>query len=448
MKNIFRFVWPPTLGSQVIGLVVLAVMFTFAIYAVLSLDLWQERGPPPRVRPQQAALDLALRPLAALRQRDQEREALILSANVLAPDLNLREVTEENAPPRSEWVPLEGGFKTFLDRLHAVGFSATSGQGGVEKEPIFIAELQNGMIIASNLFPPIPPPRRPNLLSSSLVTGEELILLLVILPLILLWAASRISMQLRSFARAAEEFSMEGDHAPLVEMGSAEIRTAVRAFNRMRDRLVEYAMDRTRMLSAIGHDLRTPVTRLRLRAEFIEDGELREGITRDIARMDSMIDSALSFFRDGQAEVKYALFSVRSLLQTICDDFADMGAKIKCVAEADAQITGDAEAIERAVENLLHNSTKHAKTVHLTLDNSDSEFIFIDVDDDGPGIPGELREKYVQPFVRGDDTDDDNRRHFGLGLSITNAIATAHGGTLELSKSKLGGLRARISLPR
>lgn len=448
MKNFFRFVWPPTLGSQVIGLVVLAVTFTFAIYAVLSLDLWQDSAPPTRVKPQQAALDLVLRPLANSPKRDDRLKTFIQSANVLAPDLNLREVNDENTPPRSEWVPLKGELEVFLDRLQAVGYSAKSHQKVGEGSAVFIAELQNGTIIASDIFPPTPPPRKPNLPSSGLLTGEQLILLLIILPIALLWAASRISSQLRSFARAAEDFSMEGNHAPLDETGPAEIRTAVRAFNRMRDRIAEIATDRTRLLSAIGHDLRTPVTRLRLRAEFIDDGELREGIKRDVARMDSMIDSALSFFRDGRAELKHTLFSARSLLQTISDDFADMGSKIKCTAKQDAQIDADSDAIERAIENLIHNSIKHAKTVHLTLDTSDPEFIFIDVDDDGPGIPSALRQEYMQPFVSGADTDDDTRRNFGLGLSITNAIANAHGGTLELSESTLGGLRARISLPR
>lgn len=440
--------WPPRLGSQVFALVVLAVAFTFAIYTILSLDLWREKGPSTGVKPQQAVLDLALRPLARSLQKDPRLEEFIRSANFLAPALNLREVNDKNVPARTLWTPLEGEIVRFLTRLHAVGYSAPKGGGSTSNDLVFIAELQNGTILASDLFPPIPPPRKSNLLSSSMVPGEALILLLVVLPIALLWAANKISLQLRGFAQAAEEFSMEGNHDPLLENGPAEIRMAVRAFNRMRDRIAKFATDRTKMLTAIGHDLRTPVTRIQLKTEFIADGELREGITRDIARMDAMINSALSFFQNGHADTNSALFSVQSLLQTICDDFADTGSKVLFTSDGDVQIKADADAIERAVENLLHNGIGHAKTVKLNLNTSDPEFIAIEIDDDGPGIPPDLRKEYIQPFVRGADTGENSGRHFGLGLSITNEIANAHDGRLELSDSDLGGLRARIILPR
>lgn len=446
MQKILIRLWPRRLGSQFMGLIILAVVATFALYGVLSLDLWRDPEPPGRKNPQQAVLDLVLRPIAGAPANDPKTAALFQSANVLAPDLDLRVVTADNAPPRKDWVPLSGGLESFMARIHATGFAAQSGESSV-----FIAELQNGTIIAANLFPPVPPPRRSKLLAASFLRGEELILLLIILPIALLWAASRLSTRLRAFARAAEEFSMEGNHDPLPETGPEEIRIATRAFNRMRERLAKFSTDRTRMLSAIGHDLRTPVTRMRLRAEFIKDDELREGITRDIARMDVMIESALNFFRDGRADGTRSLVDIPSLLQTLCDNFTELDGDILCDLNLSSsqkiQVNADPGALERALENLVHNGLKHAAKVRVSLHVLEANRIAIDVDDDGPGIPPDMRADYLKPFISGDQTGHESERAFGLGLSISSMIANAHGGTLELSDSAMGGLRARLILP-
>lgn len=443
MKKSGKYLRAHGLGSQIVLLVVLAVMLTFALYAVLSLDIWRKSGPPQNKNPQQAALDLVLRPLARADVYDPRTDEMISAANTLAPELMLRVVTATNTPPRTEWMPVDGRLQEFLTRLKAVGYSVNRDTGD-----LFVIELKNGTILASELFPPIPPPRKPNLLSSSLVSGEGLLLLLVIIPLVLFWVANKIARQLRVFATAADKFSIEGPHEPLPENGAAEIRMAARAFNRMRDRLVQFSVDRTRMLAAIGHDLRTPVTRMRLRTDHIEDPELRTDMLRDISRMDSMIDSVLSFLRDGRSNEDRTIVDGQSLVYSLGNEFADIGSEIEVVATQNIQLNIDVDAITRALENLLHNSFRQAKNVRLTLHTMDDEHISIDVEDDGPGIPSELREEYLKPFVSGIVANSDREGHFGLGLSIANSIAVAHGGRLELLDSDMGGVLARMVLPK
>ncbi|WP_172300551.1 HAMP domain-containing sensor histidine kinase [Pseudoruegeria sp. HB172150] len=447
MKKLMRLVWPARLGTMVVGLVAISLMFAMGLYALMTVEPLQDKGPPKRIKPQQAVLDLVYRPLANLPAGDPRLDRAIEAANVLAHDLNLRKVTEFELPPRSDWEPAGAEFANILNKRGVVGYTVPATDPEAF-QPTVLIELPSGTILASAIYPPIPPPKKSVLFSTSIVGGEELILLLIILPIGLLLIAGRISRQLRRFAKAAEEFSSERRHEPLEVSGPAEIRTAARAFNRMRDRIAEYSAGQTKLLASIGHDLRAPVTRLRLRIEFVLDPELRAGMVRDLARLESMIDSALSFLRDGHSTNVQETFSVRSLLQTVSDSYTEVGKNLLFEAPRDSQILGDPEAIERAIENLIGNAFKHADTVRLSLDLSDDDTVSILVDDDGPGIPPEKREMYMRPFASGTEPDENGRISFGLGLPITDAIAKAHQGRLELLESVMGGLRARLTFPK
>lgn len=437
---------PKKLGTQIIVLVVLAVAFTFGLYAILALDLWHEKGPPRNVRPQQAVLDLVLRPQARRRQADPRLSEIITAANLLAPDLKLVQTTTDNTPPRENWTVVDGGMAKFMDRLHATGYTAKTSDTSPET---FVIELQNGTILSSKIFPPVPPPRKSKLLSAGWFSPNRLLILLFVLPIALFWAARKISIQLREFALAAENFSMEGSHTYLAESGPEELQSVARSLNRMRDRIIKHGKDRTRMLSAIGHDLRTPVTRMRLRAEFIKDTDMREGLLKDIGRMDRMIESALSFFRGSRADADRATLDLQSLVQTLCDNNADLGASVACAPGPSLTLLADTDALERAIENLIHNSLRHAKNVRVGLSLTDPNHVSIDIDDDGPGIDPDHRASLLEPFNGGAKSGAaiKGEERFGLGLSIASAIAQAHGGTLVLSDSDMGGLKASIILP-
>jgi signal transduction histidine kinase len=268
----------------------------------------------------------------------------------------------------------------------------------------------------------------------------------VVLALLGLWAARALTRPLTALASAAENFRLDQEAAPLPERGPEEIRVAAAALNRMRARIRELVENRTHMLAAMGHDLRTPVTRMRLRAEFIEDEALRAQMLRDVAQMQAMIDAALSFLRDGQAGGAASTIDVASTLQTICDECADLGRAVAYQGPAHQTVVAHGDELHRAVANLVDNALRHGETVVLRL-RAEANQVLIEVEDDGPGISGD-KAAMLEPFVRGDAARRMNdQAGFGLGLPIARAVAAAHGGTLSLHDRTPRGLVARITLP-
>jgi signal transduction histidine kinase len=262
-----------------------------------------------------------------------------------------------------------------------------------------------------------------------------------------LWAARALTAPLSSFAKAAESFSLSGNAAPLPERGPEEIRFLAKALNRMRERITGLIDDRTKMLAAISHDLRTPITRMRLRSEFIEDETQRARMLGDLDQMRSMLESVLSFLRNDRRLEQMTLIDVASTLQLITDQFADMGHKVAYAGPEHAMATARPDDLHRSVTNLVENAVRFGAEATIRLAVSPAH-ITIDVEDDGPGISDADKVNVLQPFVRGDDARNmDEAEGFGLGLSIANAIVIAHGGALSLHDREPHGLVVRILLP-
>jgi signal transduction histidine kinase len=208
--------------------------------------------------------------------------------------------------------------------------------------------------------------------------------------------------------------------------------------------------DRTRMLAAVSHDLRTPITRMRLRAEFVEDEDLRRQLLRDLDQMAAMVHSALSYLRDGQDRQTPSLVDLASLLQTICDDFADAGQNVSYEGPDRVLAKVRADEVERAVTNLVENAIKYSGTPAIVrLRPASQRDVEIDVIDHGPGIPDERKAAMLEPFARGDEarTMNEESTGFGLGLAIARAAAQAHGGDLVLVSAVPSGLIATLRLP-
>ncbi|MBR0840361.1 HAMP domain-containing protein [Bradyrhizobium liaoningense] len=274
---------------------------------------------------------------------------------------------------------------------------------------------------------------------------STLLFLVASVTLLGVWAGRALSSPLSAFARAAEDFSLNRSSEPLPENGPEEIRSAARALNRMRERVTALMNDRTRMLAAISHDLRTPITRLRLRSEYIEDPAQRTQTVRDLDQMQSMLESVLSLLRSESA-AKPTLVDVAALLQMVCDQFSDSGHAVHYFGPDRATFIVRPDEIIRAVTNLVENATRFGVEVRVELLISGNQII-IDVVDDGPGIPDERKAAMLEPFVRGEEARTmDETAGFGLGLSITQAIVTAHGGTLLLLDNEPRGLRVRLLL--
>jgi signal transduction histidine kinase len=274
-----------------------------------------------------------------------------------------------------------------------------------------------------------------------------LLFAVISVSLLSLWAARALTAPLSSFARAAEEFSLDGAAAPLPERGPVEIRSVAKALNRMRQRITALIDDRTKMLAAISHDLRTPITRMRLRSEFIEDDGHRSRMLSDLDQMRSMLESVLSFLRNDRRLECMTLTDVASTLQLITDQFTDMGHKVVYDGPQHAMATVRPDDLHRGVTNLVENAVKFGAETTLRL-IAESDAMTIEVEDDGPGISDARKDTMLEPFVRGDEARTmDEASGFGLGLSIARSIVLAHGGELSLNDRAPHGLTVRIRLP-
>ena len=265
--------------------------------------------------------------------------------------------------------------------------------------------------------------------------------------LLSIWAARQIAAPLSRFAAAADQFGRDGATVPLDERGPAEIRRASLAFNRMRARIARLIEDRTNLLMAISHDLRTPLTRLRLRiAEIVTaDETLKNRGLDDIAAMESSITAAVIYLREGNAEEPVERVELVSILGTICDQSSDLGHLVEYVGPTRLAVTCRPRAIDRAVTNLVDNATKYGSHILVIL-SATAHQISIEVLDDGPGIPDGEKTRVVKPFYRSDPARQEVRG-FGLGLAIVSSIVQAEGGTFTLLDNEPSGLRARITLP-
>lgn len=302
--------------------------------------------------------------------------------------------------------------------------------------------LPDGMMISANVLPDRPRP--PFLGGPWMMT---LLFAVISVTLLGLWAARALTAPLSSFARAAESFSLSGAASPLPERGPEEIRSVARALNRMRERITGLIDDRTKMLAAISHDLRTPITRMRLRSEFIEDEAHRSRMLGDLDQMRAMLESVLSFLRNGRRPEAMTLVDIASTLQLITDQFCDIGCKVGYDGPAHAMATVRPDDLHRAVTNLVENAARFGAEAVIRLRVSADQFT-IDVEDDGPGISDALKQNMLEPFVRGDEARNmDEAAGFGLGLAITNAIVLAHDGALSLHDRQPHGLVVRMRLP-
>jgi signal transduction histidine kinase len=285
-------------------------------------------------------------------------------------------------------------------------------------------------------------PRRGAVIFSLLFLGSTLLILSI-------WAARALTAPLGRLAEAAEAFGTRTDLVALPEKGPKEVLAVSRALDRMRERVRRLIDDRTQMLAAISHDLRTPITRMRLRAEFVEDDHARQMMLRDLDQMNGLVEAALAFIRDegaGRADAA-ALIDLASVVQTVCDGFVDVGADVEVEQARHVLVQGRPDELQRAITNLVDNAVKYGGRARVRMGPVEGG-VTVEVIDDGPGIPEAEREAMLKPFVRGDRARTLNEAGgFGLGLSIVGAIVEGHGGRLTLENRQPRGFSARIELP-
>lgn len=271
---------------------------------------------------------------------------------------------------------------------------------------------------------------------------KPLLATLLIVVIAALWAVSRAARPFAGFAAAAERLGTDVTAPPLPEKGPREIRAATHAFNVMQSRIRRFVEDRTQMLAAISHDLRTPITRMRLRAEFIDDDEERAKMLADLEEMEHMIAATLAFARDDATREERRPVDVAAMVQGLAED---MGVEYQ--GPDRLVMPAGPMALKRLLANLLDNARKYGGSAVATLAERDGNVV-VTIDDHGPGIPEAEFERVFAPFVRLEASRNRETGGTGLGLSVARAAARAHGGDITLANRPEGGLRVQLVLPR
>lgn len=290
----------------------------------------------------------------------------------------------------------------------------------------------------------LPEPETPALPNDLIV---QLLITLVIVIAVVMIAVRQATKPLKQLAQAADTLGRDLDAPPLAENGPAETRLAAQAFNRMQARIKRLIDERARALAAVSHDLRTPLTRMRLRAELVDDDKLRDQMATDLDAMAAMIDATLDYLRGLQDSEVARPIDMNALLQSLTEDAAVLGKPISVEGLASAPYTGRLSALRRALQNLIDNAIKYGHSACLCVSDDATE-LRIGVEDEGPGIPPVELGRVGEPYYRPDASRSRETGGVGLGLSIARDIALIHGGELRLANRPQGGFSATLVLPR
>ncbi|MFJ5446574.1 ATP-binding protein [Methylobacillus methanolivorans] len=269
---------------------------------------------------------------------------------------------------------------------------------------------------------------------------------IIVIVGIALFAVRQIMRPLNRLAEAAERLGRNIYSPPLDADGPTEVRRSAKAFNLMQQRLIDTVTEKTRFLAAISHDLRSPITRMRLRTEQIDKPMLREKFRRDLEDMETLISSTVDFMRGVEVHENRHLININAMLQSLQVDAQETGAEVSLSGEA-APIDGYAVSLKRCLQNVLENAIRYGKSAHIEVMDAPTH-LRIAIRDRGPGIPEDLLGQVFEPFYRVETSRNAATGGSGLGLSIAKTIVEAHDGQIHLCNMASGGLEVLIDLPR
>jgi signal transduction histidine kinase len=269
-----------------------------------------------------------------------------------------------------------------------------------------------------------------------------------VMVILCFFAVRLVTRPLSVLANAAEDLGRNIDRPPLPESGANELVRASRALNVMQDRLKRYVDTRMKVLAAMSHDLKTPITRMRLRAEMLDDAHVKAKFIKDLDELQLMVGSTLDYMR-GLAEGGEAIqpIDVTALISSLKEDAEEAGHTITLSGDARSPVMGRAQALKRCLQNLIDNALAYGRRADITL-RDEGGALNIAISDDGPGIPEDDIERVFEPFYRVEGSRNRNTGGSGLGLSIARNIAQAHGGSVRLRNLARGGLEATLRIPR
>lgn len=267
--------------------------------------------------------------------------------------------------------------------------------------------------------------------------------------LLFLVAVLFLRIQVRSIAelaQVAEDFGKGIDNKDFKPYGSSEVRKAALAFIKMKERINRQISERTQMLAGVSHDLRTPLTRMKLQSSMMAEGQDKQDFLSDIGEMEKMLDGYLAFV-SGEGGEKAAFVDMNEMILSILNKFRNTQALIRySTNDQVSAIQGREQALKRALTNVISNAFRYGKTIAVKLESNNNK-LEVTIDDDGPGIPEDKREDVFKAFFRLEESRNKETGGVGLGLSIAKDVITSHGGRIELSDSPIGGLRVQVSIP-
>jgi signal transduction histidine kinase len=446
MKSVVRKLWPDSLLHQILVLMGFASVFMILVGLVSLFLLKMAFEASPTI------MNGHYVSVAVAKLNDtpaDQRVAMLLELQSQVPELEI-EFIGDNALPagananddkRKRFGPFVIGETMLGMRIeHVVG----PAERGLRASPLLFIRLRDGSLLSAEWSMHGPPPLA--------VLGMPFYLFFGFLVLsfsgLMIWATRGLVRPLSDLARSAETFGENSiEPVPIRENGPKEVRIAAHAFNRMQLRINETVENRTRMLAAISHDLRTPLTRLQLRLDLLESGDIRDRSLQDLSIMEQQINTALTFLRDGSSSEPIQRIDLPSLLRSLSDQYADLGLDLKVRCVGNLAVNARSAELARALSNLIDNAIQYASGAEIAAERQ-FEMVRIDVVDHGPGIAPEDRDRLLEPFERGDTARQ--IRHgtgFGLGLATSKAVAESASGKLQLLETVGGGLTVRLSFP-
>ena len=309
---------------------------------------------------------------------------------------------------------------------------------GTEATQILLPIDAKNMLSAVNLRAPAPPP-------FEIIAATIVAILLASIAAVIV--ARRVVRPLSELAKAAAMGAVSGGVVPRVpETGPEDVRAAASAFNAMTEKVAKTLENQRHLLAAVGHDLRTPITAMRINLEFVTDDDLREGLGRNLDELQDLTEQVLGAARGTGGESKRNV-DLSALVESLCTDLDEMGETVHWDLSAPAPINCRPNEIRRAVRNLVDNAVAYGGEAEVKIDDTPSTYEIV-VEDKGPGIPEADRLRVFEPFVRLESSRNREGGGTGLGLTLVKAIAEGHGGQITLENRPGGGLRARMTLPR
>ena len=457
--------WLSSLTTTIALTVVIATVLGFTLQQVVRsglpyLGLARHQQPQPGSVRFLHSLPGRIAVLAQILDRipDAERTEVIAAAQGPQLHIHLRDTPfpnlidrgEEDATllrRRIEGLRMDPRPVIVADRYGPLGPHAGLRSGRVKKGVMIEVALADGhWLVFDSSFDP-PRARDPVAVKFSRASFATWLALSILLVFVLsALAAQRLVKPLRELAAAAEQVGGSGNSRPLPLNGPSEVQGTIQAFNRMQERLRRFNEDRTRMIAAISHDLRTPLTRLQLRLETVENPGERQKMLAELDTMGAMIESVLSFARDDIEHEARSLVDLSALVEGICEDASDAGEPVAFSGPRDVTISCRPTVVRRAISNLVENAVKYGGSAAVTL-IPESGRVVITVEDEGPGIPRAEREKVFDPFYRLEGSRNSTTGGVGLGLSVARSVIWEHGGDIVLANRKGGGLNVRVELP-